>query len=72
MVFDINKQGREAETREVAKLKNRSKSREICWSAKRGEIFVGNEDGSITVWDAKKTAPICTTLLNTDRYTSCS
>jgi WD40 repeat protein len=63
VVFDINKPGRERETKEVAKLKNRSKSREICWSPSRGEIFVGNEDGSVTVWDARKTAPICTTPL---------
>ncbi len=59
IVFDINKPNREQEAREVARLKNRPYSREICWSASRGEIFAGNQDGTITVWDAKKTAPIC-------------
>ena len=59
VVFDIKKCGREREAKQVAKLKNRPNSKEICWSGSRGEIFVGNEDGTVTVWDAKKKAPIC-------------
>ena len=43
----------------MAKLKNKAKSREICWSRKRGEIFVGNEDGTVTVFNAKSASPIC-------------
>jgi WD40 repeat protein len=65
IVFDINKHGREDETREVARLKNRPSSREIKWSGSRGEILVGNSDGSVTVWDAKKTSPICIFNTNT-------
>jgi len=42
IVFDINKSGREEETKEVARLKNRPQSREICWSGSRGEIYAGN------------------------------
>ena len=33
--------------------------REIAWSATRGEVMVGNEDGTVTIWSAKKAAPIC-------------
>lgn len=59
IVFDINKAGREVEAKEVARMRNRPQSREICWSSSRGEIYAGNQDGSITVWDAKKASPIC-------------
>lgn len=34
-------------------------SREICWSSNRGEIYVGNADGTISIWDAKKGSIIC-------------
>lgn len=33
--------------------------REIVWSPSRGECMVGNKDGTVTVWSAKKAAPIC-------------
>lgn len=32
--------------------------REIVWSPSRGECMVGNKDGTVTVWSAKKAAPI--------------
>ena len=35
------------------------KTREIVWSTGRGEVMVGNEDGTVTVWSAKKGASIC-------------
>jgi hypothetical protein len=35
-------------------LNGKSKSREIGWSSKRGEIYVGNVDGTVTIWDARK------------------
>lgn len=28
--------------------------REIVWSSSRGEILVGNKDGTVTVWSVKK------------------
>ena len=37
--------------------------REIAWSSARGEVMVGNEDGTVTIWSAKKAAPICNYLL---------
>ena len=39
------------------------KSCEIAWSFSRGEIFIGNKDGSITIWCAKKKSPICNSKL---------
>lgn len=26
----------------------------MCYSEKRGEVYVGNEDGTITIWDVRK------------------
>lgn len=40
-------------------LEGKPKSREIGWCGKRGEIYVGNVDGTVTIWDAKRTSPIC-------------
>ena len=59
LVFDIGKPGKEGFSKEVAKLKNKNKSREIKWSSSRGEMFVGNDDGTVTIWDAKKASIIC-------------
>jgi WD40 repeat protein len=35
------------------------KTREIVWSSGRAEAMVGNDDGTVTVWSAKKGASIC-------------
>jgi WD40 repeat protein len=59
IVYDIGKPGKEGYTKEVAKLKNKAKSREICWSSARGEAYVGNDDGTVTIWNAKKAEIIC-------------
>lgn len=39
-------------------LEGKAKSRELAWSGKRGEVYVGNVDGTITIWDAKQASPI--------------
>lgn len=62
VVFDIGKPGREASAKEMAKLRNKPKSRELKWSPSRGELFVGNDDGTVTIWDAKKNQIICNIL----------
>ncbi|CAD8088886.1 unnamed protein product [Paramecium sonneborni] len=54
LIIDIQLPGREQYSKEVAQLNGKSKSREIGWSAKRGEIYVGNIDGTVTIWDARK------------------
>ena len=41
IVFDIGKPGKEASAKDVIKLKNRPKSREVRWSPSRGEMFIG-------------------------------
>ena len=71
IVFDINRPGHEQLTKEVARFKNKpnvfyftyQKSRQICWSSKRGEMYIGNLDGTITIWDTKKGSPIRIILL---------
>lgn len=40
-------------------MKNPPKSRELCWSSKRGELYVGNENGNITIWNARCASPMC-------------
>ena len=59
VVFDISKPGKEASAKDVSKLKNRPKSREVRWSSSRGEMFIGNDDGTVTIWEAKKSEIIC-------------
>jgi len=59
MVFDIGKPGKEGYTKEIERFKSKPKSREIIWSSQRGEIFVGNDDGTVTIWNAKKAEIIC-------------
>ena len=54
IVYDIGPPGKEALAKDVTKLKNRAKSREVRWSPSRGEMFIGNDDGTVTIWEAKK------------------
>lgn len=53
VVYDIKKPGRESEAKEVSRYRGKPLSREVCWSTSRGEFYVGNQDGTITIWDAK-------------------
>ena len=50
---------KDAKLKELTRMKNPPKSRELCWSSKRGELYVGNENGNITVWNARCTSPMC-------------
>ncbi|CAD8083004.1 unnamed protein product [Paramecium sonneborni] len=52
-IIDVQKPGQEQFAKQIANLNGKSKSREICWSSKRGEIYVGNVDGTVTIWDAR-------------------
>ena len=54
IVYDIGKPGKEAYAKDVSRFRNRVKSRELRWSSSRAELFIGNDDGTVTVWDAKK------------------
>ena len=37
--------------------------RSVKWSSNRNEIYVGNQDGTITFWNATKATPICKNLV---------
>ena len=63
VIFDVKKPGRESEAKEAARYKNKVMSREVCWSNRRGELYVGNEDGTVTIWDAKLNTPICRIII---------
>lgn len=57
-IFDVGKYGREKFTKQTASLKGKTLIREIVWSPSRGELMVGNKDGTVTVWSGKKGTPI--------------
>lgn len=42
-----------------ASLVGKKKVRSVSWSSSRTEIYVGTQDGTITIWDTKKGQPIC-------------
>ncbi|CAD8170894.1 unnamed protein product [Paramecium octaurelia] len=53
LIIDIQNPGQEQFAKQITSLNGRFKSREISWSSKRGEIYVGNIDGTVTIWDAR-------------------
>lgn len=57
-VFDIEKPGKEKFAKLSASLVGKKKVRSVTWSSSRSEIFVGTQDGTITIWNAKKGQPI--------------
>lgn len=52
-MFEIEKPGKEKYAKQIASFKSKGKVRVIEWSANRGEIYLGHEDGIITIWSAK-------------------
>ena len=42
----------------MTSFKNKDKSRCLCWSSSRGEVFIGSGNGDITIWRAKDRSPI--------------
>lgn len=68
-IYDIGKPGKvrscgindkqERFTKQTAKLVYRENSREIAFARNRGELYIGNEDGTISVWDVRIAQPIC-------------
>ncbi|CAD8077014.1 unnamed protein product [Paramecium primaurelia] len=53
IIIDIQNPGQEQFAKQITNLNGKIKSREISWSSKRGEIYVGNVDGTVTIWDAR-------------------
>ncbi|EAR93569.2 PX-SNARE domain protein (macronuclear) [Tetrahymena thermophila SB210] len=53
-VIDIEKPGREKYAKLSASFVGKKKVRSVSWSGSRGEIYVGTQDGTITIWNAKK------------------
>ncbi|CAD8076904.1 unnamed protein product [Paramecium sonneborni] len=49
---------------EATQFKNKIKSRCIAWSLLRGEVYIGNQEGYVTVWDIQKKIPICENKLH--------
>lgn len=58
VVFDVNKPGYETGVKEVTSFKNKNNSRCIAWSPSRGEVFIGDDDGILTIWSARDCSPI--------------
>lgn len=62
-IYEVGKVGKEKHANLNGSLVGKPKIREIVWSNKRGEVMVGNEDGTISIWSASKQASICKTPL---------
>lgn len=62
-MFDLDKPGREKYAKMIATLKGKEKVRSIAWAPKRSEIFAGNEDGTITFWNAVEGKSICNYMM---------
>ena len=46
-------------TKQIAEYQDKPNIRQTVWSRNRGEIFLGNEDGTIAFLSAKKGFSIC-------------
>eukprot|EP00330_Aristerostoma_sp_ATCC50986_P012712 CAMPEP_0114589998 /NCGR_PEP_ID=MMETSP0125-20121206/12325_1 /TAXON_ID=485358 ORGANISM="Aristerostoma sp., Strain ATCC 50986" /NCGR_SAMPLE_ID=MMETSP0125 /ASSEMBLY_ACC=CAM_ASM_000245 /LENGTH=181 /DNA_ID=CAMNT_0001787203 /DNA_START=849 /DNA_END=1394 /DNA_ORIENTATION=- len=57
-IFEIGKPGKEKFTSHTANFTGRKGSRVGVWSTNRYEFYSGDEDGTVTFFDAKKIAPI--------------
>ena len=58
-MFEIEKAGKEKYAKQIATFRSKNKVRVIRWSPIRGEIYLGHEDGIITIWNAKQGQSIC-------------
>ncbi|CAD8138900.1 unnamed protein product [Paramecium pentaurelia] len=54
----LNIFNKEIQVQEATQFKNKIKSRCIAWSLFRGEVYIGNQEGFVTVWDIEKKIPI--------------
>ena len=58
-IFDIGKPGKEKYASSRAMLNGKPKVRVCKWASSRQELISGNQDGTVTFWDARKAEPIC-------------
>ena len=57
-VYDIGKPGREKFAKNVAAYPGEKSSREIVWLKGRSEFAIGNSNGTVAFWSAKRGEPI--------------
>lgn len=58
-IWDVGKPGKEKYASSLATLAGKPKVRVCKWANARQELISGNQDGTVTFWDAKKVEPIC-------------
>ena len=63
-IFDIGKPGKERYASSRAMLNGKPKVRTCRWATSRQELISGNQDGTVTFWDARQAEPICKTILS--------
>ena len=51
-VLDVAKGLNDKQATIKTKIQGKPKSREIQWSRKRGELMIGNDDGTVTIYNA--------------------
>ena len=52
--FSIGTPGNEKSVKQTSEMKGMPKSRVVIWSEAQGEIFSGNQNGKITVFNPKR------------------
>jgi len=57
-IHDLDKPGKEKYAHNIANLRGKPKVRFCVWSPGRAELMSGNDDGTVTFWNAKKASPI--------------
>ena len=58
-ITDIGKPGREKYSSNRATLYGKEQVRLCKWISCRQELITGNQDGTVTFWDARNAEPIC-------------
>ncbi len=58
-IFEVGKPGKEKFAKRVALFQTKKKVRVLGWSNVRKEVFLGDEEGIITIFNGKQGMSIC-------------
>jgi len=68
-IHDLEKPGKEKYAINIANLQGKPKVRTVAWSTSRAELMSGNDDGTVTFWNAKKASPIYVLMAHAEAVT---
>jgi len=52
-IFEIEKPGKEKYAKQVARFHSKNRVRVIRYSPSRAEVYLGHDDGIVTVWNLR-------------------